>query len=79
MRMRHCVRWGPMSSPKGAQQPSLFGTCLLWPNGRPSQLVLSTFYIYGIKIVFGIAFEIKAHTGVNRELFILHIQLSRRR
>jgi len=28
--------------PKGAQQPPLFGPCLLWPNGRPSQLLLST-------------------------------------
>jgi len=26
---------------KGAQQPLLFGPCL-WPNGRPSQLLLST-------------------------------------
>jgi len=24
--------------PKGEQQPPLFGPCLLWPNGRPSQL-----------------------------------------
>ena len=37
---RPCVRSGPSSypgypppSPKGAQQPSLFGQCLLWPNG----------------------------------------------
>jgi len=22
--------------PKGAQPPPIFGTCLLWPNGRPS-------------------------------------------
>jgi len=28
--------------PKGAQQPPLFGPCLLWPNGRPSQLLLSS-------------------------------------
>ena len=27
--------------PKGAQQPLLFGPCILWPNGRPSQLLLS--------------------------------------
>ena len=39
-----CFRWRP-SSPslkKGAQQPQLFGTCLLWPNGRPSQQLLSS-------------------------------------
>jgi len=27
--------------PKGAQ-PTIFGPCLLWPNGRPSQLLLSS-------------------------------------
>ena len=31
-----------LPSPKGAQQPPLFGRCLLWPNGRPSQLLMST-------------------------------------
>jgi len=25
-----------------AQQPPLFGPCLLWPNGRPSQQLLSS-------------------------------------
>jgi len=33
----HCVRWVRWGSssptPKGAQQPPLFGPCLLWPNG----------------------------------------------
>jgi len=39
----HCVRWKPSSrSPKGAQPPPIFGPCLLWPNCRPSQLLLST-------------------------------------
>jgi len=37
----HCIRWESSSPRKGAQQPPLFGTCLLWPNGRPSQLLLS--------------------------------------
>jgi len=32
----HCVRWGPNSSPKGAQPP-IFGPCLLWPNGWMGQ------------------------------------------
>jgi len=38
------VRWGP-SSPLhkgGTAPPPLFGPCLLWPNGCPSQLLLST-------------------------------------
>jgi len=30
-----------LPSPKRAQPP-VFGLCLLWPNGRPSQLLLST-------------------------------------
>jgi len=35
---RHCVRWGPSSpSSKGAQQPPIFGPCLLWPNGWMDQ------------------------------------------
>jgi len=40
----HCVTWGPSCPPeKGAQPPTqIFGPCLLWPNGRPSQLLLST-------------------------------------
>jgi len=41
---RHCVRWGPSSPPrKGAQQPPpIFSPCLLWPNGHPSQQLLSS-------------------------------------
>jgi len=41
---QHCVRWGP-SSPHGDGQSSplpLFGPCLLWPNGRASQQLLSS-------------------------------------
>ena len=28
--------------PKKGHSPPIFGPCLLWPNGRPSQLLLST-------------------------------------
>jgi len=38
--LSHCVRWGH-SYPKRAQPP-IFSPCLLWPNGCPSQLLLST-------------------------------------
>jgi len=31
-----------LSPPKWAQQPPLFRPCLLWPNGRPSQRLLSS-------------------------------------
>jgi len=38
----HIVLNGDPAPPqKGAEQPPLFGPCLLWPNGRPSQLLLS--------------------------------------
>ena len=41
------VRWGP-SSPrgKGHRSPPLFGPCLLWRNGGPSQLLLSFCLIF---------------------------------
>jgi len=38
----HCARWGPSSPAQKGAQPPLFDPCLLWPNGRPSQLLLST-------------------------------------
>jgi len=37
------VLHGDPAPPKGAQPP-IFGPCLLWPNGRPSQLLLSSCY-----------------------------------
>jgi len=37
---QHCVRCGP-SSPSQKGHTPIFGPCLLWPNGRPSQLLLS--------------------------------------
>jgi len=41
----HCVIWGPAPPPgKGHSDPPLFGQCLLWPNGRPSQLLLRACY-----------------------------------
>jgi len=38
----HCVRWGPSSPPPKMSRAPIFGPCLLCPNGRPSQLLLST-------------------------------------
>jgi len=35
----------PAHAPKRAQPPN-FGRRLLWPNGRPSQLLLSTFSVH---------------------------------
>jgi len=44
----HCVTWGPSCHlPKGAQPP-IFGQCLLWPNARPSQLLLSSCQVSAI-------------------------------
>jgi len=41
----HCVRWGP-SLPQTGAVPAIFGPCLFWPNGRPSQLLLTTCFTY---------------------------------
>jgi len=39
---RHYVRWGPALPPKRCTStPSPLGPCLLWPVGRPAQLLLS--------------------------------------
>jgi len=42
----HCVTWGPSDLPPPSRrkgtEPPIFGLCLLWPNGRPSQRLLSS-------------------------------------
>jgi len=45
----HIVLHGDPASPfqKGTVPP-VFGPCLLWPNGRPSQLLLSTCFIAAV-------------------------------
>jgi len=46
---RHHVRWGP-SFPQKGHSPPIFSPCLLWTNGRPSQLLLrSCFFIFQSK------------------------------
>jgi len=37
--------------PKGHSSPPLFGPCLLWPNGRPSQILLSTCFVIFMSIL----------------------------
>jgi len=37
---------GDPAIPKSGTAHPIFGPCLLWPNGRPSQLLLSTCYCY---------------------------------
>jgi len=39
----------PALSRKGHSTSPLFGPCLLWPNGRPSQPLLSTCYEFSLK------------------------------
>jgi len=40
---RHIVLdGGPAHPPKSHSSPLVFGPCLLWPNGRQSQLLLGT-------------------------------------
>jgi len=38
----HIVLDGDPAVPPRRARPSIFGPCLLWPNDRPSQLLLST-------------------------------------
>jgi len=38
----HIVLHGDPAQPPKGHSPPIFGRCLLWPNGRPSQLLLST-------------------------------------
>jgi len=41
---RRCVRWGQRPPKRGT--PPTFGPCLLWPNGRPSQLLVSCLFFH---------------------------------
>jgi len=38
----HCIIWGSSGDPAPTAAPPHFGPCLLWPNGRPSQQLLSS-------------------------------------
>ena len=64
----HCVRWRPSSSPKGhCPTPilGLFGLYLLWVNGRPSQLLLSTCFTLSIKYKVSSAFQVSRHFEIS--------------
>jgi len=37
----HCIIWGSSGDPAPTAAFPHFGPCLLWPNGRPSQQLLS--------------------------------------
>ena len=55
----HCVRWGAAPPPeKGKSTPPLFGPCLLWPSGRPSQLLLSCCSFYRTQAKFCLVFSV---------------------
>ena len=44
------VLHGPSSPQKRGAQPPIFSLCLLWPNGRPSQLLLSSCNLINLSI-----------------------------
>jgi len=49
----HIVLDGDPAPPPQRGTAPVFGPCLLWPNGRPSQLLLSTCYrCYQFKVIF---------------------------
>jgi len=41
----HIVLDGDPAPPQKGAQPPIFGPCLLWPNSRPSQLLLSSCWL----------------------------------
>jgi len=51
---RHCVRWEPSFPLQKWGMPPIFGPCVLWANGRPSQLLLSScLFVECLPIVMG--------------------------
>jgi len=42
----HTMLDGEPAPPQRGTAPPIFGPCLLWPNGRPSQLLLSTCWCF---------------------------------
>jgi len=58
---RCCMRWGPsFSSEKRHSSPPLFGQCLLWPNGCPSQQLMSS--CFKSTVVWKLQDFTKSHT-----------------
>jgi len=43
-----CVTWRPSSPFQKGHSLPIFGPCLLWPNARPSHLLLSTCKLYNV-------------------------------
>jgi len=51
---RHCVRWEPSFPLQKWGMPPIFRPCVLWANGRPSQLLLSScLFVECLPIVMG--------------------------
>jgi len=48
----HIVLDGDPAFPRKGHSPPIFGPCLLWPNGRPSQLLLKYSSIQGQKCAY---------------------------
>jgi len=50
--------------------PPIFGPCLLWPNGRPSQLLLSTCQArQDRQVIMEKSFQAVDHTVTNKDCF----------
>jgi len=57
----HRIRRGPIPPRTGhSSRIPLFGPCLLWPRGRPSQLLLSSCFLVSSSLfLFGFVWQIK--------------------
>ena len=60
----HCARWGPR---KGHSSPTRFGPCLLWPNGRPSQLLLSSCYSAGFALFAVMSYSTATMAAISQQ------------
>ena len=58
----------PAPLPQKGAEPPIFGPCLLWPNGRPSQLLLSTCYNTTVQAVttLGIILRLSGQCSYSR-------------
>ena len=64
-RRPHCIIQVPSASRKGhSTPPPLFVPYLLWPNGRPSQLLLSSCFKHGYYIVVTMVLKSDSETAL---------------
>ena len=69
------VTWGSSSPHKNGAQPPNFRPMPLWPNGRPSQLLLSTYYFFHWNEPFSCQIRCEALTRMATLLSAEHLPI----